>query len=415
MQKRIISVSPDTAISEVIRMIFNLGISGVPVVEGKKLIGILTEEDLLKKMFPSVKDLMEDWVRARSFEKMEERLKEIIKGKVQDVMNKEPKCIYPNTPLMQAQSLMILNGFSRLPVVDNNNNLVGIISQGDIFKHLVKNELPAIEAARFATFMKENYDWTVNWEKRLPFEFPPLFELFKKEKIKRVVDLGTWTGKYSIELAKQGGIDVLAIDNNDLMIKIANDKREKLTEDVKEKINFQFSDYDKLSKNIEGQYDAVLCMGGAFSYIYTPLEKLIAEIKSILKKDAIFIAQILNFEKILQRKNRLLGFKIHTKDEGTIKENVILEFIRTANSKWIKHNVAIFDFDGNNWYFSGMTTVKAQHFTKDVLGKAFKKAGFSKVSFSGSMGEFRGDYGPLSFIKPFEPLESDWLNVVARK
>ena len=414
MQKRILSVFPESPIYEVIRIIYNVGVGAVPVVIGNKLVGMVTEADILKNAYPSVREFMEDWMKAQDFEAMKENLAGFMSRPVSKIMTTKITTVNRNCSIMHAQTLMIINKLSRLPVIDGKGNLIGIISQGDIFKYLVKKELPKIENVRFASFMKENYDWTVNWEKRLAFELPVLFSLFRKEKVKRIVDLGTWTGRDSIEGAKQGGVEVLAIDNNDLMIKISNDKREKLTEDVKKRIHFQFSQYDKLSSNIKDQYDAVICMGGAFAYIDIPLEKVLKEIRAVLKKDGIFIAQNLNFEKIIKKKDRLLSFKVQARDDESSRESIILEFIRTYNPDWIKHNVAIFDFDGFNWFFSGMTAVKAQYFRKDNLKKAFKKAGFSKVSFSGNMGEYRGDYGPLSFKDPFLPLESDWLNVLAK-
>ena len=72
MHKRIITVDPDDQISEVARIIFNAGISGVPVVKKGKLLGIVTEEDLLRSMFPTLQDVLESSPGARNFQTMEE-------------------------------------------------------------------------------------------------------------------------------------------------------------------------------------------------------------------------------------------------------------------------------------------------------------------------------------------------------
>ena len=49
---------------------------------------------------------------------------------------------YQSTPLMRALSIMLANSISSLPVVNDNGYLVGIISQGDIFRALAGTEIP---------------------------------------------------------------------------------------------------------------------------------------------------------------------------------------------------------------------------------------------------------------------------------
>src|SRR3989344_4515427 len=114
MHKRVTTVGQETAVSEVARIIFNLGISGVPVISSDNmLLGIVTEEDLLRKLFPSVKDVMEDWVRSHRYEHMEDKLSELINTPVKHIMNQNVTAIAAETPLMQAEALMLVNGFSR--------------------------------------------------------------------------------------------------------------------------------------------------------------------------------------------------------------------------------------------------------------------------------------------------------------
>lgn len=73
MQRSLTCVSGETPLKDVARMIFSLGISGVPVVKGNKLLGIVTEQDILSKMYPSLQELAEDYVHARDFESMEKK------------------------------------------------------------------------------------------------------------------------------------------------------------------------------------------------------------------------------------------------------------------------------------------------------------------------------------------------------
>ncbi len=199
MRRSIITISEDTPVKEIGRLIFSLGIAGLPVVKDKKLIGIVTEKDILARFHPSIQEYMEDPVHASDFEEMEERLGEFLNAPAKDIMSKNPVTITLQTPLIKAHSLMVLNKISRLPIVDKNMEILGIVSQGDIFRQLVKKEIPALEKERYAGFIARYYDLMVNWKKRFAGEFPALLKLFKKEKVKTVLDVGVWTGEYTID------------------------------------------------------------------------------------------------------------------------------------------------------------------------------------------------------------------------
>jgi hypothetical protein len=77
--------------------------------------------------------------------------------------------------------------------------------------------------------------------------------------------------------------------------------------------------------------------------------------------------------------------------------------------------VVVFDNDGKNWIFKGITTVPIFQYGKDYLEKALQNAGFSDIRFSGNIGEYQGEYGSLSFTQEFESDKSDWLNIIAVK
>ena len=80
---------------------------------------------------------MEDYVHERDFEAMEKRAKNVLTKKIKNVMSKKVISIHIDDPILKAESIMKINHISRLPVVDNKGNLIGIISKGDIFRALV--------------------------------------------------------------------------------------------------------------------------------------------------------------------------------------------------------------------------------------------------------------------------------------
>lgn len=142
-KKDFVSISPNATVYEAAKLIFGEHHMGLPVVTGKnkKLVGFITDQDITSDMFPSVKEIMEDYVHERDFEDMEKKIKPILAKKVKDVMSKRVISIHLEDPILKAESVMKIKDVRRLPVVDDKKYLVGIISKGDIFRALVRPEL----------------------------------------------------------------------------------------------------------------------------------------------------------------------------------------------------------------------------------------------------------------------------------
>jgi CBS domain-containing protein len=138
-QEKVDFTTPDATLLDAARVIFGHNHKGVPVIKlpSKKLVGFITEQDILSQLFPNIKDLIEDYAHSRDFEAMEEKIKTILIKKVKEVMSKKIRTIHVDKPILQAESIMKLRDISRLPVVDSKGNLIGIISKGDIFRALV--------------------------------------------------------------------------------------------------------------------------------------------------------------------------------------------------------------------------------------------------------------------------------------
>lgn len=141
MSKKVDFVTPKTKVKEVSKLIFVHHINGVPVLKGKKVIGFITERDILHQFFPSITEYMEDPVNESNFEKMEKNIARIFDMTADKIMSKHPVTIHTNSPLLEAQSLMFMHKIGRLPVVDDKKNIVGIIAKGDIFRYLVGRKL----------------------------------------------------------------------------------------------------------------------------------------------------------------------------------------------------------------------------------------------------------------------------------
>lgn len=137
MSRKVDYTTPKARVKEVSKLIFEHHINGLPVLKGKRLVGFITERDILTQFYPSMKEYMEDTVNEANFEKMEKKISSIFEMTADKIMTRRLVTVTPETPLLKAQSLMFMHKVGRLPVVDGRRHLVGIIAKGDIFKYLV--------------------------------------------------------------------------------------------------------------------------------------------------------------------------------------------------------------------------------------------------------------------------------------
>jgi CBS domain-containing protein len=141
MSTKIDYTTPKTKVKEISKLIFIHHINGLPVVKNRKVVGFITEKDIMEQFFPTMKEYMEAPVHEGNFERMEQNINKIFDLTADKIMSRRPITVTPETPLLKAQSIMFLNKVGRLAVVNKSKNMVGIISKGDIFRYLVGDKL----------------------------------------------------------------------------------------------------------------------------------------------------------------------------------------------------------------------------------------------------------------------------------
>jgi CBS domain-containing protein len=141
MQKDIDFLHPQMTVKAALRVLFEKEHRGLPVVlpRSNKLVGFITDQDILSRCFPSMEEYIGDVVHARDFTAMEKKLKDVMKLKVKDVMYARVTSIAEHEPIMKAEIMMKLKNISRLPVVDKKHRVTGMIRKRDIFKALASN------------------------------------------------------------------------------------------------------------------------------------------------------------------------------------------------------------------------------------------------------------------------------------
>ena len=143
MVREVIAIQEDASVEELSRILVENQISGVPVVDKHgKLVGIATEGDLIVKdadlHFPRYFKLLDSIIYLESLNKFKKNLKKYLGTKVSDVMSTEVRTVREDTPVSEAANLMIRNNINRLPVMDDDGKMVGIITRADIVKSMVK-------------------------------------------------------------------------------------------------------------------------------------------------------------------------------------------------------------------------------------------------------------------------------------
>lgn len=116
MKKNVITVSPQTSMSELRNILREKRISGTPVVDGNKLLGIVSLEDFIK------------WLADREPD-----------CPIEKKMTSHVQTLYIDEPLVQAVNKLEKLGFGRFPVIDRQDKkLLGIITKGGIIEGLLK-------------------------------------------------------------------------------------------------------------------------------------------------------------------------------------------------------------------------------------------------------------------------------------
>jgi len=144
MSKKIVTVDADDSMQNAIYILQEQNIKMLPVMDGENLVGIITDRDL-KKASPSDATTLD----------MHELLFLISKIKVRDLMKKPVYTARPDDTVEEAAALLLEKKISGLPVLDENNRLVGIITRSDIFRVLLSLSGLGKKGIQFAIRIKD--------------------------------------------------------------------------------------------------------------------------------------------------------------------------------------------------------------------------------------------------------------------
>lgn len=122
MTRNVVTVRKDNSLEDVKKLLFEKRIHHIPVVDdNNKLVGIITSWDLIKSQKP---------------------FHEYDKIKVEELMTKNVASLGPNELIGAAAMIFLKNLFHGLPIVDDDNKLVGIVTTHDILLYEYNKEYP---------------------------------------------------------------------------------------------------------------------------------------------------------------------------------------------------------------------------------------------------------------------------------
>lgn len=144
MSKEVITVDADDSMQNTIYLLQEQNIKRLPVMDKGKIVGIITDRDL-KKASPSDATTLD----------MHELLYLISKIKVSQLMKKPVITIPPDCTVEEAAAILLEKRISGLPVVDEKNRLLGIITRSDIFRVIISLTGLGKKGVQFAIRIKD--------------------------------------------------------------------------------------------------------------------------------------------------------------------------------------------------------------------------------------------------------------------
>ncbi|MDA8079824.1 MAG: CBS domain-containing protein [Nitrospiraceae bacterium] len=132
MTRDVLAVNKFEEITHAVRILAEKNVSGLPVVDREnRVVGIISEADVVSMVGTARNHTFRDFVRHLLGHPLPERKMGTLVG---DIMTSPAVTIQPDAEVSEAVRIMDMRRIRRLPVVDKNQRLVGLISRSDIVK-----------------------------------------------------------------------------------------------------------------------------------------------------------------------------------------------------------------------------------------------------------------------------------------
>ena len=138
------TVSPETGIGDLARLLSDERHSSVAVVSDGKLVGMVGQSDLIfqeiedEVPLPHTLPIFGGVIFLERMDRWKDRFRRAYGTTVGDLMSAEPVSVGPDDTVHQAAKLMVKHDVDRLPVVDGDGAVLGVISRADVARALAE-------------------------------------------------------------------------------------------------------------------------------------------------------------------------------------------------------------------------------------------------------------------------------------
>ncbi len=243
--------------------------------------------------------------------------------------------------------------------------------------------------AEYVQNFVEKWDELIDWRARAESEGRFFIEVLRARGKHRILDVATGTGFHSVQLIK-AGFDVTSADGSPTMLTKAfeNANAQGII------LRTVFADWRWLNRDIQGKYDAIICLGNSFTHLFDERDRrrALAEFYAALKIDGVLILDQRNYDAMLdhgfssQHKYYYCGDRVSAYPEHL--DDGLARFV--------------YEFPDRSRYTLNMFPLR-----KNYVRRLITEAGFQKVTSYGDFKETYQEADPDFFIhvaeKTYEP------------
>lgn len=144
MTTDVLALSPETSITDAVRLLSERGVSGAPVVDAEgRYVGLLDDTDLIlseaRLHAPTTVELLGAYLTLPGEQRRyEQELKHALGRTAGEVMETDATTVGPEATVEDVATIILDTDHSRVPVVDADGRVVGIVTRGDLVKSLYR-------------------------------------------------------------------------------------------------------------------------------------------------------------------------------------------------------------------------------------------------------------------------------------